>query len=266
MRTILVATDFSNISNNAMYYAIAAAKQIQARVVIFHLFKLSSHAANSLANTQSIDAMLQRKKQEVDILAAKLAEENDIEIIADVRMGDFLVTISEVKEAYNARFLVVGMPKKTIDHYLLGNTTTAAIQTLKFPILAVPEAVKFTGIKRILYACDIKRGVHLEIMQNIKDFAESHHAAVNVFYVGDHLKSADYDKKIEESLEGIKYSFKHVPAQSVISAILHEAKAIEADLIVMSPHKYGFWSSIIHTSKTNAMASNGKIPLLSIGY
>lgn len=266
MRTIIVASDFSPISNNAVQYAIDAAKHIDARVILFHLYRISSHVANSLVGTKSIDDMLMRKKKEVEQISMQLSTEHNLNVVADVRMGEFLVTIEQVMEDYSGRFLVVGMPKKSLEHYLLGNTTTSAIQTLKFPILAVPEQVKYHGIKRILYACDIKRGVHLQVVKNIKEFAESHHAEVNIFYVGDHMRSDVYDAAIEEGLEGIKYSFKNVPAQSVISAILKEANEIEADLIVMSPHKYGFWSSIIHTSKTNAMASNGKIPLLSIGY
>ncbi|HEY0175411.1 MAG TPA: universal stress protein, partial [Pedobacter sp.] len=60
------------------------------------------------------------------------------------------------------------------------------------------------------------------------------------------------------------YSFKDVQSGAVIQAIKKEIIAAEAELLIMVPGKYGFWSSLLHRSKTNMMASGLNVPLLSV--
>lgn len=50
--------------------------------------------------------------------------------------------------------LILGMPKKSFEQDMLGNTTTSAIYNLKFPILTIPAHATYKGIKHILYAAD----------------------------------------------------------------------------------------------------------------
>jgi len=158
------------------------------------------------------------------------------------------------------------MPKKTFEQDLMGNTTTAAIYRFKFPILAVPESASFIGIREILYAFDLAKGVNALILRRVKEYAMLFNAKVKVIYVGDAEKSIKEEQTLKRELEGIEYEYKNVQSDSVIKAIKEEAVAISADVLIMTPHKYSFWASILHQSRTKTMLSHGKIPLLSIGY
>lgn len=266
MQSIIVAINFSPVSDNAMRYAIEAVKVIKGKIILFHLFKVSSHVANSLVGTNVIDDMLEQRKQKMKKLAAVLIQEHHVEIEPVVRMGDFNEVVKEIAETYNSTMLVLGMPKKTFEQDLLGNTTTAAIDSFMFPVLSIPESATFNGIKKILFACDLTRGVHATVLSIVKQYADLFNAEVEVFYVGDVVKSIEKDAAIKDSLGDVGYVYKNVQSASVVKAIQQEAEDINADILIMTPHKYGFWSSILHRSKTRAIASNGKIPLISIAY
>lgn len=266
MQTIIVATDLSPEADNATLYAINAAKITGSKIVLFHLYKVSSHVAHSLANTHEIDKMVWRMQQQMATYANIINREHKVLIEIVVRMGDFLEVVEQVAAQYESTLLVLGMPQKTFEQDLLGNTTTSAIYKLKIPILAVPEAASFKGIHKILYACDINRGVYATVLNTIKEYAGHYNAEVQVLYVGDVVKSLEHEEQLKKGLEGIHYYYKNVRSESVVKAIQDEAELIQADLLIMMPQKYGFWSSILHRSKTRAMASNGKIPLLSLNY
>lgn len=266
MQSIIVATDFSSTADNAVRYAIEAIKASSGKIILFHLYKISTATANSLISTQMLDEMRQSKKASFEQYASNLAVENNIEIEIIVRIGDFLEEIEEVATENKSTLLVMGMPQKSFEQDLLGNTTTASIYKLKFPILAIPESAQFTGIRKILFACDLTRGVHGTVLEKVKEYAQMFNAVVQVFYVGKAIKNLETEGNINKSLEGVAFSYKNVNSDSVIKAIQQEANDFGADLLIMTPHKYGFWSSIIHRSKTRAMASNGIIPLLSLAY
>lgn len=264
--TILVGTDFSNTALNTVHYAMAAAQEIKAEVVLFHLYKISSHTAHSLVSPKTMDDMIARKRMELQKLAVDLSEQYDVDVEGVLRVGDFLDEIKHVIEEYNPMLLALGMPQKSFEQDLMGNTTTAAIYNFKFPVLSIPADAKYKGIKQILFACDLNKGVHNSVLENVRDYAHLFNAVVEVLYVGDKIKRVETQQEIAEALDGMQYYFKNVPSGLIINAILQEARDTNADILVMTPHKHGFWSSLIHRSKTRAMASNGTIPLLSISY
>jgi len=266
MQSIIVAVSFSPVSDNAMRYAFEAARVIKGKIILFHLFKVSSHVAHSLVGTTIIDDMLENRRKKVMELAAALGEEYGVEVEPVVTMGDFNEEVAAIAARSASTLLVLGMPKKTFEQDLLGNTTTSAIDNFAFPVLSIPETVTFKGVKKILFACDMVRGIHATVLDRVKQYAQLFNAQVEVLYVGDTIKSIEKNAELKDSFNDIDYVYKNVQASSVVKAIQQEAEDINADLLIMTPHKYGFWSSILHRSKTRAVASNGKIPLISISY
>lgn len=265
MQTFIVATDLSDIAQNAVIYTLNAAKEINARVVIFHLYKFSSHTANSLVSTKNLDEMISRKKTTLEKMASQYQDTFNIPVSAEIRLGDFMEEVQSVVESYQASILIMGMPPKTFEQELLGNNTTTAIFTYKFPILAIPQDVQYKGIKSILFACDLRKGIQELVLDKVKQYAQLFKAKVEVYFVGEAYKQMQEEQQLNTALADIDYEYKAAKqTDSINKMIMAEALSIHADIIIMTPHKYGFWSSIIHQSKTRAMSSNGKIPLLSI--
>ena len=176
--------------------------------------------------------------------------------------------IDVLMKLHQSRFLVIGMSAKSMEQNLLGNPTTTLISMKKFPVLAIPVKAKFTGIHKILFACDIMQDVPLRTLSKLKKIVVDLKSEVTVFYVDkkvdELISESNANQNIEKGLENVTYFYKKVNSDAVIKEIEKEIKKSSFNLLVMLPKQYGFWESIVHKSKTRVMASGLNIPLLSI--
>lgn len=277
MKTILIAVDYSKLSDNATIYGLKAAQTIGAKVVLFHLHTLSVHASNARLAPSAIRETIDRNRLLLENKANDLSATYAVEVLSEWATGDFYTEIKRAIDTHEVDLVIMGMPGKSLEQDLLGNTTTLAINKLKFPVLAIPGQVEFNGIKKIVFACDIVRGVHAQILERVRKVALSFGAEVQIFHVDTKLKKIEdrtvheglssndhLSKDFGDGLSGINYSYKNVSSNAVIREIQREVIDSKADLLIMVPYKYGFWGSIVHTSKTRVMASGSDIPLLSI--
>ena len=264
--SIIVATNFSKLSDNAVLYAAALTKQFQTELVLFHAFRLPVHAANSRLSAMSLDILFQKNKEKLKKLAANLSEEFQIKVSYKSSYSDLGEEVDHLMKEYKARFLVIGMSPKSMEQNLLGNPTTSVISMKEFPVLAIPLEAKYKEIKQILFACDILQDIPLKTLAKLRQVALKLKAAVTVFYVDQKVEELKIETPsiLTKELEDVTHFYKNVKSNSVIESIESEIKKSNSDLLVMMPKKYGFWESIVHKSKTRVMASGQNIPLLSI--
>lgn len=272
MKTIIVATDFSAEAENALEYAGAAAKDLNAKIILFSSFSISVHASNARLPATAIERLIDQNNVKLKERAEEVASTYGIEV--DYESGLMLQVSEELAHLYEkhqAEVIVMGMAASSLTQDLFGNTTTAAIMKLKYPVLAVPLGAKYSRIKKILFACDVLRGVQRTILKRIRNFASALEAEVQIFHVQDKVKMLENDTQhlaskvsIDEGLEGISFFYKNVESGTVIEEIKKEIEEFNPDVLIMVPLRYGFWDSLIHRSKTRIMASSSKIPLFSI--
>lgn len=267
MPTVIVATNFSHASHNAMQFVAEALKGKEFRIVLFNFFSISVHTLNARLSVDEIDRIASIRMDQLTHIANRLSEDFGVEVITYSASGLFLEELDKCRCSYGAEVIVTGMADKNLIQDIMGNTTTMLISRLKCPILSIPIQAKYSGINTILFACDIVRGVHQQVLQNVRKFALSFGAQVEVFHV---RKSAEeilvpyMEDGIKENFFDLNHSYKTVYANVIVKAIEQEIEKVKADVLIMVPYRYGFWNSFIHRSKTREMANSVKIPLLSI--
>ena len=268
MDTILVATNFSKTSDNAVLYAASLAQLFNSKLILFNAFKLSVHASNTLLSADSMDNLVEKSKGRLKETALKLTNKFGIEVEYKCSYVDLEREIDYLMKIHNSRFLVMGMSVKSMEQNLLGNPTTTLISMKKFPVLAIPINAKFSGINKILFACDLMQEVPLKTLAKLRQIAVNLKSEVTVFYaqkkIDQLVLQSTAHEKINNVLENVTYLYKKVDSDAVIKEIEKEIIKSNFDLLVMLPKKYGFWESIVHKSKTRVMASGLNIPLLSI--
>lgn len=267
MRTLIAATDFSEEADNALEYAGAFARESGARVLLFNSFQLPLHTADSLLSVETIKSLQDENEQFLKRRAKELAEKYEIEVNYKL---DFMKDVADQLEHLftqeEADLIIMGMASKSFAQDIFGNTTTAAIMKLKYPVLAIPAEVKFRKLQKILFACDEPGKVPASAMEKISNIAGVFDSRIEIFHVDDQTEKFQQESRevLEIGFRETDHVYKNVPAQEIIGAIEKEAERINADLLVMLPQKYGFWESLIHRSKTRVMASGASLPLLSI--
>lgn len=270
MKSLIVATDFSKEAENAVEYACEAAKFLKTNVVLFNSFAIPLHVSHARLSASVFNELLQKNRSMLDERARASSEKYGIEVIAESGFVQLREELAALFEKYNARMVIMGTKSDSLGQELFGSTNTSSLLRLNFPVLAIPDGAVYRPVKKILFACEVLRGVNLRILQEIKEIASLVGAEVEIFHVRKQLQEMTSSGEafeisaIDTSMTGVEHSFKDAVSDTVISAIKEEIKAISADLLIMVPQRYGFWQSILHRSKTRIMASESEIPLLSI--
>lgn len=265
--TIIAATNYSEIASNAVTYAAGFAKAIGAKLVLFHAFSLSVHSANSRISANDMQSELDKASSRLETLGRETAEVFKIEVSAYCSYSFLEDELLSVIDASGADLIVMGMAEHSFEQDLLGNSTTSVIKNISFPVLAVPKNARFQDLKKILYACDALSWSTIKQLGWLKGLAESLRMEVEFFNVNESLQELKETSQIasgsEKEFEDEKYIYKTVRSNAVINEIKKEIINYKPDVLVMVPKKYGFWDSLIHTSKTRMMAAGLEIPLLA---
>jgi len=268
MKTIIIASDFSSEAENATDYILNFAKEKPVKLVIFHLHKLSVHTENARLPYSVIQTSIEKSFEKVERKVKSLSDKCGFDIQLAWAMGDFYQELQLSVERYQADLVIMGMDDKSLEQDLLGSTTTGAIHKIKAPIMAIPLKAKYTGIKKVLFAYDVEKGVNMDVLEKVKVAITELDAELEVFHVSNRVNKIEQKKEalssIDKNFENITYMYKEVKSDAVILEIEKEMKRIEADLLIMVPYEYGFWSSLVHKSKTRVMISGMETPLLSI--
>lgn len=268
--TIIAATNFSAIANNAVTYAAGLAKATGAKLILFNSFSLSVHSANSHITADAMQKQIEKAISRLDVLGKQLADLFKIEVDSICTYSFLEDELPLIIERTKADVVVMGMAERTFEQELLGNSTTSAIKNLHIPVLAVPEKARFQNIKKVLYACDSLSFSTIKKFSWIKNTLGDLGAEIEFFSVEDKLEGLKeqqhktlLNSTIEKEFEDVKYIYKTVRSNAVINEIKNEIKHYEADMLIMVPQKYGFWDSLVHKSKTRIMSAGLDIPLLS---
>ena len=269
--TIIAATNFSAIAENAVLYAAGLAKTVGAKLLLFNSFSLPVHSANSHITSDGIQKLIDNTTNKLKRQAETLAQQFGIETTVFCSYSFLEEQLVLLLKETNAQLLVMGMAERSLEQTLIGNSTTSAIKNINIPILAVPLKAHFEAVRKILFACDTFKEVPLKKLSWLWEATKLIDGEIEVFNVTekiDSLKASDAPalaKNIAESeFQDVRYLYKSVRSNAVIAEIEKEIRNFDADILVMIPQKYGFWDSLIHRSKTGIMASGLNIPLLSL--
>ncbi len=269
--TIIAATNFSSIANNAVTYAAGLAKATGAKLILFNSFSLSVHSANSLITAESMQKQMDKAALRLQTFGAEIADLFKISVESICSYSFLEDELPLIITQTNANLVVMGMAERSLEQDLMGNSTTAVIKNLNIPVLAVPQNARFLNAKKILYACDTLSLSSIKRFTWIRRVIGNLGSEIEFFSVDEKLDEIKEEQgkvllnsSIEKEFEDVKYIYKNVRSNAVINEIRKEIKNFEADILVMVPQKYGFWDSLVHKSKTRIMAAGLDIPLLSI--
>ena len=270
MKTIIVATNYSNEANNAVNYAAELASYLHSKLVLFNSFELSVHASNALLPGSSIGRLIAENNNTLKNIALDLSGKYRIAVDYISRTSDLMEEIDFQVKRLNADLVVMGM-KDVHSGFVPFSSTASAIHHAKYPILTVPADARFRKISKILFAFNPDCIEEANKLPVLMDFAAHFKAEIQLCHVEKSMQPATNEasgKGLSFNAEAVfsdtEHSYKEINDENVLRSIEKLIKSWGADLLVMVPHKYGFWESIWHKSKTIQMAKRTRIPLLTL--
>lgn len=272
MKTILVATDFSDIAKNAIDYAAHLAKLFNAKLVLFHAY----HDPIYLAEIPVLPPIDELDKDCFDSLKKieksiheKYGKEIQIECVC--KNGLPVDEINLFSKENKVDMVVMGMEGTSyLSEKMIGNITTSLIKKSSCPVLAIDKKVKFKEIKNIVLACDYKELENKAVLNPMLEFASIFGAKVFILNIIKELEAvttiskAMEGIKINHSLEGVNHSFHYSQNEDVVDGINQFVDEHKIDMVVMIPRVHSLLYNLFHESQVKQMAFHTKVPLLAL--
>ncbi len=142
-RRILVPTDFSEDSDEALKQALELAEQYHARVYLLHVtepvkqcavdYCLDESTVKAAGDSEKIHAREMMEKE-----LEKFSQWRDIEVISDIREGDPVSEILKEQDEKGVDLIVMPSHKKTwFMKRLMGQVSEQVMEEAKSPVLLV---------------------------------------------------------------------------------------------------------------------------------
>lgn len=272
MKTLIVPTDFSAVSINAMNYAAEMAKSIDASMLLVHIFQVPVTFSEVPVAAVPVEEM--RSSSEGKLAEMKAAIEHitsgKVKVYTEARMGDTIDELKDLCEAIQPFAILMGTHGSSgLERLIMGSTTLSAIRQLTWPVIAIPPGTSFREINKIGLACDFKDVVSSLPVVYIKKIVKELHASLHVLNVDYNHQHFNQNTPLESAyletlLEDVtpKYHFLNKP--DIIEGINEFAESNNLDIVMVIPKKHKLLESIFHKSNSAGLVSHSHIPVLSI--
>lgn len=263
MNTIIIATDFSEASQNATNYGVWLAKEVGASVLLTHIYQVPVSTNDMPVMALPIKEIKDSTDIGLEKLQTNLLKTNQgLTIETEGRLGLVSDEINDLCKERKALAVVMGSNNSSgIERMLFGSTTSAVVRNAKCPVIAVPPAYKKLSVERIVLASDLQNipGIPYE---NIAAVVQMFKAQLHVVHI-----NQDEEKNpalLLEKLQSLSPTYKQIRNESVNEGINEYVRAIDADLLLMFPHEHNLMERLFFKLHTEDIIAHASIPVLTI--
>ncbi|MBT8310503.1 MAG: universal stress protein, partial [Flavobacteriaceae bacterium] len=256
MKRILLPTDFSENSWNAIKYALQLFKDSECNFTLLNTYTPMiyqfEYTLESSVGAELVDAMRETSVSKLDEMVDRIEKEfkNPKHIFG--KTSSFNTLLREIDELYEGNtmdLIVMGTKGATgAKEILFGSNTVHVFKNAKCPVIAVPSGFEFEEPHEILFPSDYEVDFEDKHVALIKEIGSAYHARVNIMNV-----SYGYDlsenqeknrKKLEGYFKGIAHLFHNVSNQTVAGAITEFQLKARVNLLTMINNKHSFFENL----------------------
>lgn len=276
VKKILVPTDFSKCSINALKIATQLAIKLRAKIEVVHAFHVPAYApmdvmAVDLVNQPILKEQQDEVKKQFTSLINLVPELKDISYSTKTFVAPTADAIYECTEQDDIDMIVMGTKgEHDAMEKLFGSMSSEVIKSADVPVLVVPENVENFQPKHIGFAADLHEIDNMNRLSVLSLMAKMFDAQINIFHISEEndeesLSEAARERMfLEGSLKDIDHSFATIYHEEPLEGIMEFAESKKLDMLAMYPRQRKFWDKLIHGSTTKKVVMQIKIPLLTI--
>ncbi|MBP0905800.1 universal stress protein [Mariniflexile gromovii] len=274
MKAILLPTDFSKNSINAINYATELYKNVPCVFYILNVQKTKSFISDDFmagnASTTIYNTIVDAAKKSINNIIAKLKVKytnDNHEFKAIVDYDDFIDSINQVSEKYKIDLIIMGTKGASgLSKVLFGSNTVHVIKGSNVPVLAIPDNCKFSGLDKIAFTTSYKRVYKKGDLNALKDILLLHNSEFCVLHI---ICDNNY---LEELNNGLDFFYSNFTApvfenllvddNDVYNGIHEYTKTNAVKMIAMFPRKYSFLDRLFNKSTFESVAFKMDVPFL----
>lgn len=276
MKKILLPTDFSSNSWNAIEYALQLFENETCKFYLLNTYTPAiyqvEYVLGNPAEFDIPDPMNELSLMELETIKDRIKKDYNNPKHSFETMAVFNTLIPEIEDVVKKKaidYIVMGTKGATgAKEVLFGSNTVHVFKKVKCPILAIPDSFKFEPPHEILFPTDYDINYTNDHLQPLLEITSLYISRVNILNV-----SFGYDlseeqeknkKKLETFFSKTSYLFHSVANESVQEAITEFQMKARINLLVMINNKHSFFENLFFKSTINQIGFHLNIPFLLI--
>ncbi|MCK0131749.1 universal stress protein [Flavobacteriaceae bacterium F08102] len=276
MISILLPTDFSQNSKNAIAYALELFKSQKVEFYLLHAYQNEFYDHDELVSRAVFEDVLDQVRNE----SLSNLEKLRIQVESNASNPNFRFhTISAyntlieeanlIAEGKNIDLIVMGTKGKSNErHIVFGSNTFQVLKYVKCPVLAVPSTHPKLPIKHILFPTDYLYAYQHRELALLHLLANSNQSVIDVLYVSKRAKltlwQEDNLEIIKKGLDGCEVNVYRASDGQIAKSITTYIKNNAIDLLVMVNTQHSFLEDMLFSSTLDTVSVDLKIPLLAL--
>jgi len=272
MKTIIVPTDFSAISNNAMDYAVELAKETNSSILLFHAYQVPVNMTDVPIVLVSIEDLQKNAETRMGEVKKSLEEKINgaLKIYAETRLGDTVDELAELCNRIQPFAVVMGTKGETgLERVFFGSTTLTTIKHVNWPVIVVPPGKRYSSIRKIGFACDFREVIDTTPARFIKDFVKEFHAEMHVLNVDFHNthfrpETPEESAFLHTLLEELNPKYDFIEDENIEAGIEKFAIKNNLDLVITIPKKHKLLESLFKKSHTRDLVFHSHLPIMCV--
>ena len=269
MKSILVPTDFSQCSKNALRAAVHIAGKTGARVELVHIYEKPVIGFVDL----NIDHTRNKKmQQEIDAKMNEMIlgfEDDNVSIrptvLADISLPDIL----DEPRFKDVDLVVMGSQGASgLKELFIGSNTEKVVRKAQCPVLTLKEYHKFYDLKKVVLASNFYKEIEMifpQIDEFLRIFKPKYHLLKVI--TPNNFETTRYSRRIMQAFADKfkleNYSLHVYTDNHIESGILNFSKEINADAIIIATHGRRGLEHLINGSLAEDVVNHAVTPVLS---
>ena len=273
MKNILLPTDFSKNSMNAIDYAMRFFENWECDFFILNVQKVSDYISDDLVTGSSSDSVYDSiaidNKRSVNQLVKKLQEEYKSQSYTFHGLfdyDDFVSAIHQAVQFHSIDIIIMGSNGATgAKEALFGSNTLQVLRSIECPTLTIPEDYTYEGIKSTLFSTQHCKNVSFEGIKVFKEMLNIHQCELNVLELDEHAVNVS-NKEDSECLRTLfpKHTYTYFCLNTIpgLVAVNTATQLLKVDLHAVFIEKEPFLNRLLFGSDTSKLMYRTLIPLL----
>ncbi len=260
MYRIISPTDFSEVSKNAIQYAIDLIQDYGGQLTIANFYYSPPVFGHQKLLDEQVKLGAEDEMAELLETTSKwLGQDQTLQ--SELITGDCADGLKGMVKRNKFDLVIMGSQGSTrkIKSWF-GSTAKSVLEKVKVPTLIIPPETKYKKLENFVFADEgSMQDANLRFLAGLGKLFKGH---LHILHVGEQTFSKEVIDHYGEILQDFSYSFHNVEDDDVMHGISVFAESVNADMIVMARKKKELLQKILDVSYTNLALFQSKIPLM----
>lgn len=276
MKNILIPTDFSNNSWNAIKYALRLYNKTRCSFHLLHVCNVNALISTEIHSVPTSAVILEEDirtdaKRKLKSLVKKIDSYSPNikhSFITHAEYGFLIDSIKSMVIDNEIDLIIMGTKGASgLKEAIVGSNTGDVITRIKCPILVVPEKAVYLKPREIAFPTDYSMNFTSKVMNTILDVARIHQSSIRILHIKkrDDILTEEQERNkelIHDYFKDQEHSFHSITSNKLENALQQFTESRNIDMISMVAKNLNFFQQLLFKPTVEDISYHIKLPLL----